>query len=798
MSEHKKVFIINMVDKSKMAFTLSEKIGSGGEGDLFRFDGPGQDSMCIKVYRNGMPKMTYKKLSKMTSHPAKSKFSQANICWPVAIVHDADTQSPIGYMMPLVSPNAIKVKQFFLPLHRKKSLPGLTRVDMCEFLEKWLTSLSILQEHNILVGDINEQNVLVDPVELRSYLVDCDSFQIGDFPCPVGTPEFLAPELQGHHLKDLLRSPDHENFAIAVFIFKALVGGTNPFAVKQGSGVAENIKNGNFPYPYAEIYQPELTPAGQAETRWKHISMELKGLFYQTFKQNKRATPSEWYTNIYTYRKLIEKGEITNSLDLLDTSEVDTKGKSTNIDEARQRKAKGEIRNDLSESAFGPNIGVLELSTRAVKSMTVNVPELWDGFKWKSPYFTNNADLTHTGQLLNHDKIMNMSEFRKSILPVIKKHLEMLKKQGCTHIYSIATAAYRGAKNNDQILDLLRQVDLNVLILTRDQEADYTSRAFRWAQVSPEDYDNRDILLIDQGGGSTEVSLLDHQGTMIERGNIPLGTESATNSLYTNFTDTRSFKDILIEAPKYLRRTVNDNTLAVVKALKERPHPPIIVALGTAITKATNKKNNAAQHNTVMTKAAINAFVQDNLSTLQSQKTISNIKELYAYIEGHSTSRRKRSDVNYYDRLIHYLGCVMYIHLLERFEVNQLIVCGAGLRYGVAHSALDELSQECLKVPYGKGSLPKTLANQLAELSKPVEYQGIKEGDVIDGSVNNVADFGVFVNLGPVDGLLHVSQYTANFNPDMLYRGDSLKVKVHSIKPDFKKAGKMKIDLRLA
>lgn len=797
MSTNKNVFIIDRISKKQMPLILSKKIGSGGEGDVFTFEGPGRDSMCIKIYKNGMSQTTYQKLSKMTSHPAAIEFTKNNICWPVAIIHDMDTQSPIGYMMPLASSNTIKAKSLFLPTHRKKSLSSISRSDMCDFLEYWLTAVKRLQDHNILIGDINEQNVLVDPTNMRSYLVDCDSFQINDFPCPVGTPEFLAPELQGHNLKDHLRTADHENFAIAVFIFKALVGGINPFAVKQGSGVAENIKNGNFPYPYAEVYQPDFTPAGNAEIRWKHISMDLKGLFYQTFKQNKRATPSEWYKEILAYRNSIKKGEYTDSLDSLKTSDVDTRKKSGNIDEARQRKPKGVIRNNISEANLGPYIGILELSTRAVKSMTINVPELWNGFKWKSPYFTNNADLTHTGQLLNHEKMMNLSEFRKVILPVIEKHLNTLKKQGCTHIYAIATAAYRGSKNNDQILELLKKIDLDVMILTRDQEADYTSRAFRWAQTSPKEYENRDILLIDQGGGSTEVSLLDPQGKMIQRGNIPLGTESATNSLYTNFTDSRSFKDILIEAPKYLRRTVNDNTLDVVKAIKTRPQAPIIVGLGTAITKATNKKTNASQHNTIMTKDAIDAFIQTNLSTLQNQQTISNIKELYAYIENHTFSKRKRNEVNYYDRLIHYLGCVMYMHLLDRFEANQLVVSGSGLRYGVAHSALEELSQEYLKVSYGVGSLPKTLENQLKELSKPVEYQGVKEGDVINGNVINVADFGVFVNLGSVDGLLHISQYPKHFDPDDLYRGESIKVKVHSIKPDFKKAGKMKIDLRL-
>ncbi len=37
-------------------------------------------------------------------------------------------------------------------------------------------------------------------------------------------------------------------------------------------------------------------------------------------------------------------------------------------------------------------------------------------------------------------------------------------------------------------------------------------------------------------------------------------------------------------------------------------------------------------------------------------------------------------------------------------------------------------------------------------------FARIKEGDVVEGTVKNVTDFGVFIDLGGVDGLLHISQ----------------------------------------
>lgn len=61
----------------------------------------------------------------------------------------------------------------------------------------------------------------------------------------------------------------------------------------------------------------------------------------------------------------------------------------------------------------------------------------------------------------------------------------------------------------------------------------------------------------------------------------------------------------------------------------------------------------------------------------------------------------------------------------------------------------------------------------------------LKVGDVIDGTVKNVTDFGAFVDLGGVDGLLHISEisWTRVDNPkNVLSMGDSVKVFVKDIK----------------
>ena len=75
--------------------------------------------------------------------------------------------------------------------------------------------------------------------------------------------------------------------------------------------------------------------------------------------------------------------------------------------------------------------------------------------------------------------------------------------------------------------------------------------------------------------------------------------------------------------------------------------------------------------------------------------------------------------------------------------------------------------------------------------SKKEKKQGIldniKEGEVIEGTVKNVTPFGAFIDLGGVDGLLHISEMSwgRTENPTKIYKvGDTVKCFVKSIDGD--------------
>lgn len=59
--------------------------------------------------------------------------------------------------------------------------------------------------------------------------------------------------------------------------------------------------------------------------------------------------------------------------------------------------------------------------------------------------------------------------------------------------------------------------------------------------------------------------------------------------------------------------------------------------------------------------------------------------------------------------------------------------------------------------------------------------QTISEGDICTGQVTNLCDFGVFVDLGGLEGLIHISELSwgrVNHPHDILSRGDTIKVYV--------------------
>lgn len=283
---------------------LVKCLGGGGEGYVFKTNTP----YIAKIYKQGkLTQRNKKKLELMISH----KISCKGICYPVDLLYSK--QEFVGFLMPEAKGDVLHIS-VFQPMVMKELHPGWKKLDLVDLSLTILEKIKYLHDRNIILGDINPQNILVvDPKEV--YFVDTDSYQIEDFPCPVGTVYFTAPELQGKAFKEYLRTVGNENFAIATLLFMLMLPGKPPYAHVGGGSPMENIKAMYFPYPFGEF--TENTPPGFWRFCWSHLPFKMKEAFYQTFMkagthacEANRLSVDEWIKLFQEYKYLLQTGKM--------------------------------------------------------------------------------------------------------------------------------------------------------------------------------------------------------------------------------------------------------------------------------------------------------------------------------------------------------------------------------------------------------------------------------------------------------------------------------------------------------
>lgn len=176
-----------------------------------------------------------------------------------------------------------------------------------------LEKIKYLHSRNIIIGDINPANILVvSPQEV--YFVDTDSYQIEDFPCPVGTINYTAPEIQRKRFPEFLRTMGNENFAIATLLFMIMLPGKPPYSQQGGEDPIANIVNMDFSYPFGESSNRK-TPDGPWRYIWSHLTYDLKKAFYNTFRkdgenaaEDTRLSVDEWLPIFKYYLELLDSG----------------------------------------------------------------------------------------------------------------------------------------------------------------------------------------------------------------------------------------------------------------------------------------------------------------------------------------------------------------------------------------------------------------------------------------------------------------------------------------------------------
>lgn len=296
-------------DKVKTPIRLTEKISEGGEGCVYNTSKSG--GAVAKIYFD--KKLTSHKQSKIDALIA-SGLSIEGVCFPTAHLYNSKGAF-VGYLMPKADGKKLDVSVFKGEGGMGRYFASWTRQDLVNLAISILTIIKKIHESGILIGDINGSNILVkSPTEV--YFVDTDSFQINDYPCPVGTMEFTAPEIQGKNYNSFLRTIGNENFAVAVLLFRLMMFGLNPYAQQGGAEIEHNIRTGDFSFPYKEKSNNKI-PKGDWCYFWSHLFFKLKEHFYFTFRkgetrfeEKKRPGVDVWLKDLFFYKKQLEDGTL--------------------------------------------------------------------------------------------------------------------------------------------------------------------------------------------------------------------------------------------------------------------------------------------------------------------------------------------------------------------------------------------------------------------------------------------------------------------------------------------------------
>jgi hypothetical protein len=232
---------------------LGPSLARAGEGEIFEVDG--RPDLVAKVFHESLTARDVKlaKVAAMVESPPAGAIQADGfvvLAWPEQLLH-RDSVGPVGFVMARIdTANAVEIHAVSNPSARAKPLrnaPQWVRhvtwnhlvtvaVNLCQAVEA-------VHRVDAVVGDLQERNILVSDT-CQVSLVDCDSMQFTDpagrvFPCPVGRPEFTAPELKGIDLRSEPRGKASDNFSLAVHVHLLLMAGNHPFLRGRWTGHGE-------------------------------------------------------------------------------------------------------------------------------------------------------------------------------------------------------------------------------------------------------------------------------------------------------------------------------------------------------------------------------------------------------------------------------------------------------------------------------------------------------------------------------------------------------------------------------
>ncbi len=219
---------------------LGMELGRGGEGAVHELaDDP---ASVAKIYLKPPDRRQAEKLGVMVGLANESILKLA--AWPLSTLYD-ERGSVVGFTMPRIS-GLRPVFNVYGPKLRLRHYPKADWRFLVRAAANSARAFDAVHAAGHIIGDVNHGNLYVAS-DATVRLIDTDSFQVTcagkTWPCEVGVGTHQPPEMQGlASYKDIVRTPNHDAFGLAVIIFQLLCMGRHPFMGRyHGAGEAPDI-----------------------------------------------------------------------------------------------------------------------------------------------------------------------------------------------------------------------------------------------------------------------------------------------------------------------------------------------------------------------------------------------------------------------------------------------------------------------------------------------------------------------------------------------------------------------------
>ena len=304
-------------------WTIGERLGSGNEGEVYAI--ANDPARAVKIYHDGKrpgPIQTAK-LNAMEGKPPPGPLEAPGfptLTWPEQLIRDTSTSTLVGFVMPRVATtNFVPIGTYCNPEARQRAVPRehgetshYSRI-VKTAIQNLAQTVHRLHAAGAVIGDINDNNILICPADGFVAMIDCDSFQYTEenggttYRCTVGRPEYTAPELldlmampcrtqgcraggRGHKATYACvdRDQEHDLFGIAVVIFKLLMDGVHPYDCivsgpsAQGVTTLKDRIQARY-YAYGPGRHRDTRPGSDHGVRYSRLPAEIRQLFERAF-----------------------------------------------------------------------------------------------------------------------------------------------------------------------------------------------------------------------------------------------------------------------------------------------------------------------------------------------------------------------------------------------------------------------------------------------------------------------------------------------------------------------------------